>query len=847
MEQVTQQKKEIKNKFDELIVVVAREALVTSLGGDLFVPTNSFAAIENVIIQHFLQMRRGDAEENVAFKQIIPYFIFRQNAQYFLMQRANTAGEARLKNKMTLGIGGHLRIDDMRNVPVSEWGMREFHEEVVFGGGIKITPFGIINDERNAVGKVHLGLVFIVDGLGGDISVRSELKSGGLVSLAEIQKNYDNLETWSQIVVDHLVKTLFVQGARRMHTTSKPDVIATLEARALGLRIDSARATTAARSGHPTSCFSAADIMAALFFHIMHFDISDPKNPSNDRFIMSKGHAIPIVYAAYKQLGVISDAELLSLRAVDSFLEGHPTPRFVYNEAATGSLGQGLAIGVGVALQAKIDNQSFKTFVMLGDGEIAEGSVWEAADFAGYNKLGNFVAIVDCNRLGQSDHTIAQHDADIIEHKFAAFGWHTIVIDGHCMPVILEALAEAAGYNHRPVAIIAKTLKGYGLEDIQDKIGYHGKPFSTGELNAVIETLKNKFAQQALQLNLLEQKKSSVATKVVVQNHLKISLILSQDAAAEQFDFGSMMAPRKAYGLALAALGSDSRVVVLDADVKNSTFTDFFEKKYPERFVQCFIAEQNMISIATGLISRGKIAFAATFGAFFTRAHDQIRMASIGRVPLRICGTHCGVSIGEDGPSQMALEDIAMMRCIPHSIVLYPSDGVSTYALTALMAGYREGISYLRATRENLPILYSHDEVFVVGGSKVLRQSAQDKVCVIAAGITVHEALKAHQILVREGIDIAIIDLYSIKPLDISTILRVAAVAGNRILTVEDHYLEGGLGEAVKAALPAGLFFIEHLAVKDLSRSGKPAELMALAEIDAAHITASVRSMLKIR
>lgn len=847
MEQVAQQKKDIKNKFDELIVVVSREALVAILGESLFISVDSFSSIENVIIQNVVQMRRGDAEEDLAFKQIIPYFVFRQHGQYFLMQRANTAGEVRLKNKMTLGIGGHLRIEDMRNIPVNEWGLREFHEEVAFGGGIKITPFGIINDERNAVGRVHLGLVFLVEGFGGDINVRSELKSGALVSLSEIQKNYENLETWSQIVVDHLVKTLFVQGARRMHTTSTPDVIATLEARALGLRIDSARATTAAKSGHPTSCFSAADIMAAVFFHAMHFDISDPKNPSNDRFIMSKGHAIPIVYAAYKQLGVISDKELLSLRAVDSFLEGHPTPRFAYNEAATGSLGQGLAIGVGVALQAKLDNQVFKTFVMLGDGEIAEGSVWEAADFAGYNKLGNFIAIVDSNRLGQSDHTIAQHDVASIQAKFAAFGWHTIVIDGHSMPVVLKALAEAAGYNQKPVAIIAKTLKGYGLEAIQDKIGYHGKAFSAEELKVVVETLKKKFPQQALQFSILEQKISSVATKLTVKTSEKISLILGQDPALSQFTVGSMMAPRKAYGLALAALGNDSRVVVLDADVKNSTFTDIFEKKYPERFVQCFIAEQNMISIATGLVSRGKIAFSATFGAFFTRAHDQIRMASIGRIPLRICGTHCGVSIGEDGPSQMALEDIAMMRCIPYSIVLYPSDGVSTYALTGIMAGYRDGISYLRATRENLPILYPHDEEFVLGGSKVLKHSVQDKVCVIAAGITVHEALKAHQILAAEGIAIAIIDLYSIKPLDIKTILRVAAVAENRILTVEDHYLEGGLGEAVKAALPAGLFFVHHLSVKDLSRSGKPAELMALAEIDAAHIVASVRLMLKIR
>lgn len=847
MEQVVQLKKEIKNKFDELIVVVPRIALIPSLGDALFIPSDSFTNIENIIVAHTVQMKRGAAEEDPAFKQIIPYFVFRQNGQYFLMQRASTAGEVRLKNKMTLGIGGHLRVEDMRNIPVNEWGMREFHEEVAFGGGINITPLGIINDERNAVGKVHLGLVFLVEGFGGDIKVRSELKSGILVSLAEVQECYENLETWSQIVVDHLVKILFVQGARRMHTSNTPAVVATLEARALGLRIDSARATTAAKSGHPTSCFSAADLMAAIFFHVMHFDISDPKNPSNDRFIMSKGHAIPVVYAAYKQLGVITDAELLSLRAVNSVLEGHPTPRFAYNEAATGSLGQGLAIGVGIAMQARIDHQSFKTFVMLGDGEIAEGSIWEAADFAGYNKLENFIAVVDCNRLGQSDHTIAQHDAVAIARKFSAFGWHAIVIDGHSMPVILEAFAEALAHKAGPVVIVAKTFKGYGLELIQNKIGFHGKAFTDQELVDVVATLKNKFVHSALQHNILEQKIASVITKTTERAAEKITLDLRQDVAIDQFVIGKMMAPRKAYGYALTALGRDSSVVVLDADVKNSTFTDMFEKQYPERFIQCFIAEQNMISIATGLINRGKIAFSATFGAFFARAHDQIRMAGIGRVSLRICGTHCGVSIGEDGPSQMALEDIAMMRCLPHSIVLYPSDGVSTYALTGIMAGYHDGISYLRATRENLPILYAKDEVFTIGGCKVLKESLQDQVCVIAAGITVHEALKAHQQLAGEGIDVAIIDLYSIKPLDIKTIVRIAATTKNRILTVEDHYLEGGLGEAVKAALPAGDFSVQHLAVRELSRSGKPVELLALAGIDAAHIVAAVRSMLKIR
>jgi transketolase len=834
------------NKYDELIVVVPRAALEPALRDGLFTPQTSFSLIEKLITQHMTYIKRKDAEVDPTYKQIIPYFVFKQDNQYFLMQRANTAGESRLKNKMTLGIGGHIREEDVLKTPLEQWGMREFHEEVYFDGGISLSPLGIINDNRDAVGTVHLGLVFLVEGIGGTISVRSELKGGLMTPLSEIQEHYDALESWSQLVVDHLTKISFVQGARRMHTAITPDVVAILEARALGLRIDSARATTASKSGHPTSCFSAADLISALFFYTMRFDLTNPKNKKNDRFIMSKGHAIPIVYAAYKQLGVLSDEQLMTLRAVDSILEGHPTPRFVYNEAATGSLGQGLAIGIGMALQARLDKLAFKTFVMLGDGEIAEGSVWEAADFAGYNDLDNLIAIVDCNRLGQSDHTIAQHDTESVVRKFAAFGWHTITIDGHNISIILDALAEATTHKGKPVVIVAKTLKGYGLDSIQDKIGFHGKPFTDQELTAVIGALKTHFNKAAAQLSVLEDELNVITSVTVSPEHHAITIQLKHDSAHDQFALGKSLAPRKAYGYALAALGKEDKdVVVLDADVKNSTHSDIFEKEHPDRFIQCFIAEQNMVSIATGLISRGKIAFAATFGAFFTRAHDQIRMASIGRVPLRLCGTHCGVSIGEDGPSQMALEDIALMRAIPHSVVLYPSDATSAYALTGLMAGYNEGISFLRATRENLPILYSADEQFTIGGCKVLKQSSFDKACIITAGITLHEALKAHAQLAEEGINVAIIDLYSIKPLDAKTIAKVAQQAGGIILTVEDHYVEGGLGEAVRAALPGREFTVENLAVKELSRSGKPQELMDLAGISAIHIAAVVSNLLK--
>lgn len=834
------------NKYEELVLVVSRAALEPALCNDLLMPCSSFAIIEQIITKNATFIKRKDAEEDPLFKQIIPYFVFQQNNEFFLMQRTSTPGEIRLKNKMTLGIGGHLRREDIGNAPLEEWGMREFHEEVAFDGGITITPLGIINDERNDVGKVHLGLVFLVNGIGGTISIRSELKSGQLVPLAQLQSHYEQLETWSQLVADYLTKVSFVQGARRMQTTLTPAVTAILEARALGLRIDSARATTASKSGHPTSCFSAADLISALFFHIMHFDLTNPKNPNNDRFIMSKGHAIPVVYAAYKQLGVLTDADLMTLREVDSILEGHPTPRFAFNEAATGSLGQGLAVGIGMALQARLDNLLFRTFVMLGDGEIAEGSVWEAAEFAGYNKLDNLIAIVDCNGLGQSDHSMAQHDIPGVARKFTAFGWHAITIDGHNMPIILDALAEAAAHKGAPIVIVAKTLKGYGLEAIQDKIGYHGKPFTDQELVAAIGTLKAKFSNAATQLSVIENQHNRFIQAQVHHEHHDVGVQLKDDAARDLFALGKSLAPRKAYGYALAALGhKNNAVIVIDADVKNSTFADMFEKEHPDRFIQCFIAEQNMVGIATGLISRGKVAFVATFGAFFARAHDQIRMASIGRVPLRLCGSHCGVSIGEDGPSQMALEDIAMIRSIPYSVVLYPSDGVSTYALTSLMADYSAGISFLRTTRENLPIIYPQDEIFTIGGCKVLKESNNDQVCLVAAGITLHEALKAHAELAQEGINVAIIDLYSIKPLDAATIIRVAQQAGSKILTVEDHYIEGGLGEAVRAALPSNGFTIEHLAVKDISRSGKSQELLALAGINAAHITAIIRNLVK--
>ncbi|MCK4650691.1 transketolase [Candidatus Babeliales bacterium] len=618
-----------------------------------------------------------------------------------------------------------------------------------------------------------------------------------------------------------------------------------LKNKALNLRIDSIRATTASKSGHPTSCMSAADLISTIFFHFLKYDLKNPKNPNNDRFILSKGHAIPVVYAAWKGLGVISDEELLNLRKFDSVLEGHPTSRFKYNEAATGSLGQGLAIGVGMAINAKHENLDYKTYVMLGDGEIAEGSVWEACELAAYYKLDNLIAIVDCNRLGQSGSSLHGHEVEKIAKKFEAFGFKTYVIDGHNIEQIFETIQDVFEIKYKPTVIIAKTFKGYSLEKIQDKLGFHGKPFKKEDLDKIIDQLKNKFPQAAqfepseiYKPKLNEQKAVKVSIK-------KITLDLNKDSNSSIFDNGKEIATRKAFGYALEALGCESKnIFVLDGDVKNSTFTEIFEEKFQERFIQCFIAEQSMVGISTGLVLRDKIPFAATFGAFFTRAYDQIRMAGIGCNALRLVGSHCGVSIGADGPSQMGLEDIAMIRVIPNSIVLYPSDGVSAYKLTELMANYHDGISYLRTSRPSTPIIYDKNEEFKIGGCKVLKQSDNDKCCIIAAGITLIESLKAYEELKSKGVLVSVIDLYSVKPLDEKTIREISKKSDNKIVTVEDHYLQGGMGEAVNSIVVNDNIKIKNLSVKILPRSGTKDELLKYAQIDCQSIVRIVNDFI---
>jgi len=619
------------------------------------------------------------------------------------------------------------------------------------------------------------------------------------------------------------------------------ELISFLEQTAYRMRQWSLKMTTNAGSGHATSSLSAADIMAVLFFYAMRYDPKNFNNPNNDRFILSKRHAAPILYAAWKEVGQLTEEELLSYRSFDSVLEGHPTLRFPYAEAATGALGIGLSIGAGEALCAKLDTRSYKTFVLMGDSEISEGCIWEAAQIAAFYTLNNLIGIIDCNRLGQTTPTMEALEGDAPERfkkMFVSFGWEPFIVDGHDIKALMETMDKARNVSDKPAIIIAKTKKGYGVDLFEDKEGFHGKALKQDQLDEALDQLKKRFPDVAAPSSyewkptLPEDEPRDIPCKIGAM----------KKAA---FTVGDEIATRKVYGVALAELGNVCQAVVsLDAEVKNSTYAELFEKAHPDRFFQCFIAEQNMVSMGVGFNRRGKIPFISTFGAFLSRAHDQIRMAAVGNASLRLVGSHAGVSIGQDGPSQMALEDIAMVRAIPDSVVLYPSDAVSAYKLVHAMANYDTGISYLRTTRMATPIIYKNDETFEIGGCKVVKQSDADQVCVIGAGVTLFEAIRAHEQLSKEGISISVIDLYSIKPLDVETIRSVAKASGKRVVTVEDHYLQGGLGEAVAAALCNDDLHINNLAVTKLPRSGKPAELLADAGIDAAAIMQAVRKLL---
>ena len=604
----------------------------------------------------------------------------------------------------------------------------------------------------------------------------------------------------------------------------------TLKGIANQLRIHSITATTAAGSGHPTSCCSAADLVAALFFGHMRYDPKNPHYYNNDRFILSKGHAAPLLYAAWAETGLFPTDDLLKLRQLNSDLEGHPTPRLPFADVATGSLGQGLAVGVGMALCARLDNLDYRTYVLMGDGECSEGSVWEAAALAGHNQLNNLIALVDVNRLGQSDPAPLGHNLDAFKRRFEAFGWRTEEIDGHDIDEIIEVLA-AVGLGHQPLVVLAKTFKGAGISFIQDKEGWHGRALTKEEADRAIAELK-------------PSAKSGIGHPIAAPTHLPAP----NDAAPASYppinyNKGDKVATREAFGTALVRLGEvDPRIVALDGDTKNSTYTDKFLKKFPNRFAECFIAEQDMVGVATGFAVRGKVPFASTFATFFSRAFDQVRVAGISTANVKLCGSHVGVSIGEDGPSQMGLEDLAMMRAVAGSTVLYPSDAVATEKLMEHMA-LLKGVCFLRTSRPKTAVLYNNDEAFPIGGAKVLRQSAGDKVTVVAAGVTLYEALKAADALKNEGIGITVIDAYSIKPLGKDVILAAAQQTNNVVVTVEDHYAEGGLGDAVAGELSVHGVKVHKLAVRELPHSGKPEELLAKYGIDADAIVRQVKKL----
>jgi transketolase len=604
------------------------------------------------------------------------------------------------------------------------------------------------------------------------------------------------------------------------------------------LRVDSVRSSTSAGSGHPTSSMSAADLMAVLVGRHLRYDWDNPHNPANDHLIFSKGHASPLLYSIYKAVGVVSDEELMTgYRRFGSRLEGHPTPVLPWVDVATGSLGQGLPDGVGVALAGKyLEDLPYRVWVLCGDSEIAEGSIWEALDKAAYYKLSNLVAIIDINRLGQRGPTEHEWDTDTYRRRVTAFGARAFVIDGHDVAAIDRTLAEAGEVSgEQPTVILARTIKGRGFTEVEDKENWHGKPLPP-------EMAERAVIELGGERNLLVR--GPLPDPGTPRHPARANG--AADIKLPSYDPGQKVATRKAYGDALAAIGVRPDVVAMDGEVSNSTFADEFAAKYPERYFEMFIAEQQLVAAAVGFGVRGYRPFASTFAAFFTRAYDFIRMAAISQASIRLVGSHAGVEIGADGPSQMALEDLAMLRAVHGSTVLYPCDAVSAAALTAAMADL-DGISYMRTTRGAYPVLYEAGESFPVGGSKVLRESGEDQVTLIGAGVTLHECLAAAELLAGEGVRARVIDLYSVKPADTATLTAAAAATGGRLVIAEDHHPEGGLGSAVLDALTGegrADLTVAHLAVREMPGSGTGEELLAASGIDAAHIAEAARHLL---
>jgi transketolase len=601
------------------------------------------------------------------------------------------------------------------------------------------------------------------------------------------------------------------------------------------LRVDSIRSSTAAGSGHPTSSMSAADLIAVLLARHLEYDWDNPHEANNDHLIFSKGHASPLYYSMLKAVGAIDDAELLTFRKFGSRLQGHPTPVLPWVDVATGSLGQGLPIAVGVALAGKyLDKLPYHVWTLCGDSELAEGSIWEGLDKAAHYGLSNFTAIFDVNRLGQRGETEYGWDTEVYRRRVEAFGCRALVIDGHDIEAVDQALAEARTGSGQPSVVIARTVKGKGVAEIANKDGWHGKALPPEMAEAAIKELggERDLRVESHRPEPGQPARAEASGKVEVPTYSR----------------GDKVATRKAYGDALLALGALADVVAMDGEVSNSTHADEFAKQYPDRFFEMFIAEQMLVAGAVGMSVRGYRPFASTFAAFFSRAYDFIRMAAISEANIRLAGSHAGVEIGQDGPSQMALEDLAAMRAVHGSTVLYPSDANSAARLTVLMAD-TEGVVFMRTTRGAYPVLYDPEEQFAVGGSRVVRQSDEDQVALIGAGVTLHNCLAAAEELEGAGIKARIIDLYSVKPVDVETLREASRVTGGRLLVAEDHYPEGGLGAAVMEALAADPDppRVVHCAVRGLPTSGTPAELMEAAGISAGQIAAAATELAKGR
>lgn len=607
------------------------------------------------------------------------------------------------------------------------------------------------------------------------------------------------------------------------------------------LRILSIQSTSAAGSGHPTSCCSMAELVSVLFFHTMRYKVSSPRDPSSDRFVLSKGHSAPILYAAWGLAGLFPESDLMNLRKIDSNLEGHPTPRLNFVDVATGSLGQGLSCACGMAYTGKyFDKASYRVFALMGDGETAEGSVMEAASFASYYKLDNLVGIVDVNRLGQSDPTSLQHDMDTYQKRWESCGWNTYVIDGNSIEEICKALHEAEVTKGKPTVLLAKTLKGKGIPGIEDQMNWHGKALQDKTKEAAIEAIQSQMVDKDITGEKVNQRSVIDDAAPVDKSPIRLS-------EPPNYAEGAKVATRNAYGNALKKLGQNSkRVVALDGDTKNSTFAITFQKEFPDRFIECFIAEQNMIGVGIGCATRDRtVAFASAFACFLSRGYDQIRMGAISQTQLKMAGSHVGVSIGEDGPSQMALEDLAIFRAIPKCAVFYPSDAVSCERATELAAN-EESMCYIRTSRPATLSVYPNDTQFEIGKGKVVRQSANDTCLLIGAGITLHECLKAYETLKAEGINVRVFDPFCLKPFDEEGVIKNAKECQGRIVTVEDHYPQGGLGETVSGAvaMETGIR-VKRLAVTGLPRSGPSTKLIEMFGISASHVVDAVKNAFK--